>query len=243
MRTGRDLRLSPRNKMVIYWDTCVFLAWIKNEIRNPGEMDGVVEIVRSVWREEVVLITSTLTRAEILYSKVDKSAIEKYSNLMRRPNVLALDLDVPISELTSEIRDFYIATDFELLTPDAIHLATAIQYNADEFQTFDGSTPRKPRNSTKLRSGLLLLDGMVGTHRLAIKKPQSQQLDLLKNAITEGQPQALATTADVSTNAPPSPSSESAAAEPERSALGGEKQKSGQQASPPQGTTLPSDKV
>jgi hypothetical protein len=30
---------------VYYWDTCLFLAWLKDEERPSGEMDGVREIM------------------------------------------------------------------------------------------------------------------------------------------------------------------------------------------------------
>jgi hypothetical protein len=32
-------------KPIVYWDTCIWLAWIKNEKRDPGEMEGVQEQV------------------------------------------------------------------------------------------------------------------------------------------------------------------------------------------------------
>lgn len=28
-----------------YWDTCLFLAWIKDEERPTGEMDGVAKLL------------------------------------------------------------------------------------------------------------------------------------------------------------------------------------------------------
>jgi hypothetical protein len=65
-----------------------------------------------------------------------------------------------------------------LLTPDAIHLATAIHYNADEFHTFDGSKPRTPRDKRYTRSGLLLLDGNVAGHGLTVCKPTADQYEL-----------------------------------------------------------------
>jgi hypothetical protein len=59
--------------------------------------------------------------------------------------------------------------------PDAIHLATALIYRADEFHTFDG---KNGRNTL----GLLPLSGDVGGHKLTICKPvaKSPELDLRK---------------------------------------------------------------
>ena len=56
--------------------------------------------------------------------------------------------------------------------PDAIHLASAIQYEATEFHTFDGV------RSGVNKGGLLTLDGNVGAHRLRICAPKAEQLNL-----------------------------------------------------------------
>lgn len=165
-------------QQIIYWDTCVFLAWMKDETRPPGDMEGIAEVAKLVMADQVILITSILTRAEILEGKLKPGVIEKYDELMHRSNVVPQNLDPPVARLTSKIRDFYRTTDFELLIPDAIHLATAIHYNTDEFQTFDGVKPKKPRDKRYARSGLLLLDGNVAGHELKIRKPSAAQYEL-----------------------------------------------------------------
>jgi predicted nucleic acid-binding protein len=172
MQTGK--------KSVFYWDTCIFLAWLKDEKRPAGEMEGIKKVADMVLKDQAILVTATLTRAEILEGRIPKGALKKYDALMRRSNVVPQSLDVPIAVLTSSIRDHYRTTDFELLTPDAIHLATAIYLKVHEFQTFDGSdAKRKPRQATKYkRCGLLALDGNVAGHPLRIAKPNAQQFEL-----------------------------------------------------------------
>ena len=54
--------------------------------------------------------------------------------------------------------------------PDAIHLASAILYEATEFHTFDGV------RSGVNKGGLLTLDGNVAGHRLRICAPKAEQL-------------------------------------------------------------------
>ncbi len=183
MKSGKkQLPIDTQKRPVIYWDTCVLLAWMKNEVRPAGEMEGIEEVVSLIRKDKAVLVTSTLTRAEILKGKVTREAMEKLTRLFRRPNVIPLILDTPVSILTSEIRDFYSATDFEILTPDAIHIATAIHHTVTEFHTFDGSNPnRRPRDKSKKRCGLLELDGNVAGHRLKVCKPSAEQFDLLMN--------------------------------------------------------------
>lgn len=161
----------PTGKPIFYWDTCIFLAWMKDEQRPTGEMEGVAHAAEQVIKEDVILVTSILTRAEILEGKMTKEQMAKYDKMTRRTNVVPQNLDPPVAVLASRIRDFYRTTDFELLIPDAIHLATAIHYNASEFHTFDGSNPKKPRDKRYSRCGLLLLDGNVAGHSLKICKP------------------------------------------------------------------------
>ena len=151
---------------------------MNNEVRPSGDMEGLGKIAELVHRAEVVLVTSTLTRAEILQSKTTPEAMKRYDMLLRRSNVVAQNMDLPIAKLTSELMDYYLQSDFELLTPDAIHLATAIHVNVDEFHTFDGSTPKKPRRSKFARSGLLLLNGSVAGRKLTIARPSADQYEL-----------------------------------------------------------------
>ncbi len=177
MPTGKD--------HIVYWDTCIFFAWMKNEKRQPGHMEGLRRIADLVERAQLVLITSTITRAEIYQSKTSPEAMKKYDNLLRRSNVVAQNVDLPIAKLTSELMEFYIDSDFELLTPDAIHLATAIHFNAHEFHTYDGLDPRAPRRTKYKRCGLLLLDGNVAGHPLKIHVPSEDQYELTLKPIPD----------------------------------------------------------
>jgi PIN domain len=75
-----------------------------------------------------------------------------------------------------DLRNHYAAKGKKTLSaPDAIHLATAILYRADEFHTFDS-------DGSSRSLGLLPLSGDVGGHRLIICKPvaRNPQLDLRK---------------------------------------------------------------
>ena len=158
---------------------------MNDEKRPVGDMEGLGKIAQLVERAEVILITSTLTRAEILQSKTGTDAMKKYDLLLRRSNVVPHNVDLPIAKLTSELMDFYLDSDFELLTPDAIHLATALHYNAKEFQTFDGANPdKKPRRAKYKRCGLLALNGSVAGRTLAVIRPSAEQYELALPPVT-----------------------------------------------------------
>ena len=160
----------PTGKPIIYWDTCVILAWIKNESRPNNEMDGVNEVARQIHNNEVILLTSAFTDIEVLQSTLNDDARDKFDKLFKRKNCQKAAIDHRITALSSEIRDYYQSRkDIDQLptitSPDAVHLATAIHYNADVFHTFDEN------NIINRRRALIPLSGNVAGHNLLICKP------------------------------------------------------------------------
>lgn len=168
---------------VYYWDTCLFLAWIKDEERKSGEMDGVREIIERSKRRECKIVTSVLTAVEVLNGKMPVGMDTLFAGLMKR--VHRLGMDTKVASVAHDLRDYYSTRPKEfdnrtLSTPDAIHLATAIIYRVTEFHTFDDKG-----NSRSL--GLIPLSGNVGGNRLTICKPQARNpgLDLRKPALVK----------------------------------------------------------
>jgi predicted nucleic acid-binding protein len=163
---------------VYYWDTCLFLAWIKDEERSTGEMDGVREVIERSKRREVKIVTSVLTSIEVLDSRLPVGLKTLFYGLMKR--ITRLGMDSKVAAMAHDIRDHYMVRSAEfggktLSTPDAIHLATAILYRVTELHTFD-------RDGSAKSIGLLPLSGNVGGHKLTICKPQARNpgLDLRK---------------------------------------------------------------
>lgn len=162
---------------VYYWDTCLFLAWLKDEERPSGEMDGIREVIERSKRREVKIVTSVLTAVEVLQSSLPVGIPKLLEGLTKR--IIRAGMDSKVASLAHDIRDHYMVRKEEfggktLSTPDAIHLATAILYRVDEFHTFDGG------GSNSKTLGLIPLSGNVGGHRLIICKPQARNpgLDL-----------------------------------------------------------------
>ena len=163
---------------VYYWDTCLFLAWIKDEERPSGEMDGVREVIERTKRREAKIVTSVLTKVEVLESRLPAGMKRLVDDLMKRVN--RVGMEIKVAGMAHDLRDYYASRSAEfvgkmLSVPDAIHLATAILHRATEFHTFDGGGSGKSL-------GLLQLSGNVGGHRLTICKPQAKNpsLDLRK---------------------------------------------------------------
>jgi predicted nucleic acid-binding protein len=163
---------------IYYWDACLFLAWIKDEERQTGDMDGVREVVERAKRREVKIITSVLTLTEVLESRLPAGMKGLIDGLMKRVN--RVGMEIKIAKMAHDLRDYYMQRSAEfggktLAVPDAIHLATAILNRVTEFHTFD-------KGGIGKSLGLLPLSGNVGGHRLVICKPQAKnpQLDLRK---------------------------------------------------------------
>jgi len=154
-----------QNKTPIYcWDSNIFIAWIKDEKRSPGDMDGVLEIAERVQRNQAILITSEMLNVELVPCKMPDGAMEKIDRFFKRRNTHRLPVDSRITMLAQSIRNVH-----PKVTPaDAVYLATAIQYKVDQFHTFDDG--KSGGNS------LLALNGNVAGNPLVICKPPFKQM-------------------------------------------------------------------
>ena len=90
-----------------YWDTCMFLAWIKDEQRPSGEMDGVREVVDRSKRRQVKIFTSVLTAVEVLQSRLPVGVEGLFAGFMKR--VHRIGIDSKVAALAHDIRDHYMA--------------------------------------------------------------------------------------------------------------------------------------
>lgn len=169
------------NKDIYYWDTCMFSAWLADEQRKSGEMDGVREVVTRIKKRDASLVTSSIMLAETLPSKLPAGVYNLLEGFLRRTNIQVQAVSIKIARLAGDIRDYYAQNSVngksKLATPDSIHLATAIISGVTEFHTFDSG------EKDKKFIGLLQLDGNVAGHRLKICKPSARQpqLDLVRD--------------------------------------------------------------
>lgn len=161
------------DRIKVYWDSCVYLAWLKDEKRAPGEMDGVNAVAAKITSNEYILVASVIVKTEVLESSLSADAVDKFTRFLKRDNVSLQNVDDRIATLASSLRNYYRVqkqTDNKpcLATPDSLHLATALHYEIAEFHTFD------EKDRTEAR-GLLPLSGNVAGHRLTICKPSVPQ--------------------------------------------------------------------
>lgn len=165
-------------KPVFYWDTAPLIAWITDEKRDdPADMAGLAEVVEMVDRGKAVLVTSVLWRAEVLNSNMTAAQRRRLQEAFDGRSIMELEIGSRVMALAGEIRDYHRKSSKKdaiknVRVPDAIHLASAIHYEATEFHTFDGA--RRDGGVGKL----LTLNGNVGGHRLRICTPKAEQLRL-----------------------------------------------------------------
>jgi predicted nucleic acid-binding protein len=158
-------------KPTIYWDACIFLAWLHDEavVHGPNVLDGIEQMVRDVNDGKIVLFTSVMTKTEVLEYRLTKKAADTFANVFKRRNVSMVAQDERVADRSHEIRNYYAQRDIKLSSTDCVHLATAILYEAEAFYTLDGGGKRVRPND------LLPLNGNVAGYPLVIQKPFTAQ--------------------------------------------------------------------
>jgi predicted nucleic acid-binding protein len=137
----------------VYFDSCIYIAHYRQEIGPYGAVR--INAIGELWKENerggTTILTSSITVCEVIDQLLKsnlKAEINDFKNRFRMGLHKMYDVDPIIAERAAEYRDFYrkhpVKTEqrekpyINLASPDAIHLATAIHYEADEFWTFDG---------------------------------------------------------------------------------------------------------
>lgn len=159
-----------KSKPVIYWDSCVFLAYIKDEEdRAEGEMAGVYAVANEVFEKKIQLMTSAVVFYEVRRARLNDECRARFDKIFDLSNVTVVELSPAIGDRAGQLADYYQNLDDGrkgLSRNDAYHLATAIAYEVTVFHTFDKEDKKNSR-------GLLELDGNVAGFPLRMCKPGS----------------------------------------------------------------------
>jgi predicted nucleic acid-binding protein len=167
--------MSGIKEKIYYWDACIYLAWLKGEESHGKEhMAALKLIAQENFAMKNVIITSVITQIEVLSAKLTTEQEELFRKSFRSQFHIQYDVDPPIAQKARQFRESLLNPSAKCLSlPDAIHLATAAIYKADEVLTFDDG--QKDKKSL----GLLELSGNERVDKLVICKPTVKQGNLI----------------------------------------------------------------
>jgi predicted nucleic acid-binding protein len=138
---------------LIYWDSDAFLGWLQAE---PGKSDLCAGTLKRADQGEVVIFTSALTIAEVLWMRgapmIPQEKAEVLRKFFRRSYFRIRNVMRKISEDAQDL--VWVQS---IRPKDAIHVATALDGHVIALETFD--------------ENLLGKTGTVGNPPLLIRKP------------------------------------------------------------------------
>jgi predicted nucleic acid-binding protein len=138
---------------LIYWDSDAFLGWLQAE---PGKMELCQGTLDRADRGEILIITSALTIAEVLWlrggPRVTKDKAEILRKFFRRSYIKVRGVSRSIAEAAQDV-----VWDHDIRPKDAIHVATALDASIGILETFDEDLIKK--------------SGVLGDPPLTIRKP------------------------------------------------------------------------
>ena len=123
------------SRQIVYWDSNAFLGLLNDE---ADKIRSCEDVWKAGERGLLVIVTSTLTVAEVIYakgaSKLDVSKRPAVNNFFRASHIIQKPLTRSIAELARDV-----VWDSNVRPKDAVHIATSAYYKIREFHTFDGS--------------------------------------------------------------------------------------------------------
>ena len=116
-------------------DTAPFIYFVE---RHPDYLGLMREIIRRIDAGEIEAVSSVVTLTEVLTHPLrfkNVSLAQRYRDVLYRSrNFRLLPIDAAIAEVAANLRARY-----NLRTPDALQLATAIRAGCDAFLTNDAT--------------------------------------------------------------------------------------------------------
>jgi len=141
---------------LVYVDAAPFIYFME---KNPTYEKPLDAFFSMMSRGEVQAITSAMTLAEVLVKpyrhKLWKLAQQYELIFEGTPELTLVSVDSEVGRLAAELRASYA-----LLTPDAIHMATAVVHEADFFLTND-SDFRKVDPTDKRLPKVVFIDKLL----------------------------------------------------------------------------------
>lgn len=125
----------PKN---VYWDTCVWLSLINEEV---GRVERCRYVISEARARNIQIWTSAFTLAEVFKKTIEGKGVtlpeskdHEFEEYIEQEFLTVVQVDFDIGVLARRLLRKHVP----LKKPaDAVHLATALLNNIDEFHTFD----------------------------------------------------------------------------------------------------------
>lgn len=143
----------------------MWITYFNEGKEHPDVFEFVEETLPMVSRRQVFLITSVITRAELLEARVGPANLRFYDDQFNRPNVIDQPVTRGICSLASDYRSHFKSLRKRGTFADALHLATAVENKVDELHTTDADD-------------LLPCDGDLMVRGTRVVRPQPERRKL-----------------------------------------------------------------
>lgn len=144
MITLERLEMSGDSREIVYWDSCIFIAFLKGE--NHG--DSATEAIRIQAAEfdanKIVLATSTVGIMEVLSMELTDEVKDKFEKMIRRSNFVIIEANEFVARKAAVLRNHCYAKskeagnlNFKVTPADAIHVSSGMAVLASKIVTTD----------------------------------------------------------------------------------------------------------
>ena len=125
----------------IYWDSCAWLGLVNGEAGRKRVLEHVYGQARQglvqIWTSTIAIVEVNRLASEMNIARpVPDSGLTVIDDLLFQPFVNAISMDTIVAK---RARQLLRQTPGLTKRPDAMHLASAIQWNIPLFHTYDGS--------------------------------------------------------------------------------------------------------
>lgn len=163
-----------------YWDSTVFVSFIRGEKEDPHRVEAVRALLDIYDRGGIQIVTSSFALAEVRAlpkndapgppvgreeeverERFDPTRWQRVQDALNSEQLIIRVLTPRIARLAADIGNKFP----RLLPADCVHIATAIDAEADVLFTYDGVGQRR-RTADMLR-----YDGKIGDPPLRIREP------------------------------------------------------------------------
>ena len=139
--------MASKNNHFVYWDSCIFLAWINNEPSRASIIQGMWDDITK--NKDGKIVTSAISIVEVSHVKQEKLSKslnprinKQIDDMWNDPYIVIVEANTPIMNMAKGLMREVIPKGWSLKGYDAVHLATAkfVEQNGiiiQEFDTYD----------------------------------------------------------------------------------------------------------